>query len=172
MIKILLALKHRILPPTINFETLNEHISLDNSPFYINTSTQPWQVSSKRPRRACISAFGFSGTNAHLILEEYRPEIDDSGSSKRSASNNSLLFVLSAKREEELRTQAHNLIKWVETNENIDLADMAYTLQVGREAMDCRLAFIADKKEDLLKALQKYLDKKPLAGTLTNQVQK
>lgn len=74
VIKVLLAFKHQLLPPTINFKTLNEHISRKDSPFYINTTLQPWNVTPGMSRRAAVSSFGFSGTNAHLVLEEY---VDD-----------------------------------------------------------------------------------------------
>lgn len=70
-IKSILALKHRKLPPTIHFDTLNEHIDLENSPFYVNTSGRDWQVEDGEMRRAAVSGFGFSGTNAHVVFEEY-----------------------------------------------------------------------------------------------------
>ncbi|WP_054749701.1 ketoacyl-synthetase C-terminal extension domain-containing protein [Ruminiclostridium josui] len=70
-IKVMLALKNRMLPPSINFESVNEHISLEDSPFYVNNKLKPWEVPDGIPRRACISSFGFSGTNAHIVVEEY-----------------------------------------------------------------------------------------------------
>jgi len=70
-IKVLLALKHKQLPPTINHNDLNEHIALKNSPFYINNRLQEWAVANTERRQAAISAFGFSGTNAHIVISEY-----------------------------------------------------------------------------------------------------
>ena len=72
-IKLMLALKRKQLPPTINFEQLNEHIELQESPFYINDRLQEWEVKRGERRQAAISSFGFSGTNARMVIGEYRP---------------------------------------------------------------------------------------------------
>ena len=71
VIKAVLALHHRILPPTLNCEEINPDLELDKTPFYILTEARPW-IHSKRnaPRRAGVSSFGFGGINAHCILEE------------------------------------------------------------------------------------------------------
>jgi acyl transferase domain-containing protein len=73
LIKALVALKHRMLPPTINFATLNDHIILADSPFYLNTELRPWPGAA---RRAAVSTFGSSGTNAHLLIEAFAPETE------------------------------------------------------------------------------------------------
>src|SRR5262249_366605 len=73
VIKLLLALKSKQLPPTINFERLNEHIDLTDSPFYVNTRLQEWDLKGADKRQAAISSFGFSGTNAHREIGEYTP---------------------------------------------------------------------------------------------------
>src|SRR5262249_16606607 len=72
-LKLILALKSKQLPPTINFERLNEHIDLAESPFYVNTRLQKWEPGGAARRQAAISSFGFSGTNAHMVIGEYRP---------------------------------------------------------------------------------------------------
>ena len=69
-IKLMLSLKHRQQPPTIQFERLNEHIDLAGSPFYINRELKAWDVSVGQRRHAAISAFGFGGTNAHVVVAE------------------------------------------------------------------------------------------------------
>jgi polyketide synthase PksN len=168
-IKILLALKHRMLPPTINFEKLNGHISLDNSPFYVNTQLQPWEAAPNAPRRAAVSSFGFSGTNAHLVIEEYIPATDAARTLIPINSNNPILFVLSAKNEERLKVYSKCMKDYIASHEDLGLADMAYTLQVGRAAMDWRLAFLADSRESLLKALDGFINDKPITGLLTSQ---
>ncbi|MDK8181883.1 beta-ketoacyl synthase N-terminal-like domain-containing protein [Paenibacillus sp. UMB4589-SE434] len=71
VIKVLLSMQHKLLPPTIHFEALNDHITLSESPFYVNTQLRPWNTAASAPRRAAVSSFGFSGTNAHLVIEEY-----------------------------------------------------------------------------------------------------
>lgn len=71
--KVLLGMRHGLLAPTLHFETPNEHFDFDHSPFRVNTGLRPWEARSDRePRRAAVSSFGFSGTNAHVVLEEYR----------------------------------------------------------------------------------------------------
>src|SRR5207244_7036846 len=76
VLKLLLALKHKQLPPTVNFAQLNEHIDLSDSPFFINDELQEWSVDGSARRQAAISSFGFSGTNAHLRGGEYLPPCD------------------------------------------------------------------------------------------------
>jgi acyl transferase domain-containing protein len=71
LIKVALALHHKLLPPTINCEEPNPKFELEKTPFYINTETQPWIHGGPKPRRAGVSAFGFGGINAHAILEEF-----------------------------------------------------------------------------------------------------
>lgn len=70
VIKVLLAMKNKQIPPLVNYKQLNEHIDLENSPFYINTELKDWVVDEGKPRMAAVSAFGFSGTNCHLVIEE------------------------------------------------------------------------------------------------------
>jgi polyketide-type polyunsaturated fatty acid synthase PfaA len=75
VIKVALALHHKVLPPTINVSKPNPKLNIQDSPFYLNTETRPWLPrADNTPRRAGISAFGFGGTNFHIVLEEYRQE--------------------------------------------------------------------------------------------------
>ncbi|MDH6061213.1 KR domain-containing protein [Chrysosporum bergii ANA360D] len=74
LIKAALALHHKILPPTINISEPNSKLTIKDSPFYLNTHTRPWISTANQPRRAGVSAFGFGGTNYHVVLEEYKQE--------------------------------------------------------------------------------------------------
>ncbi|WP_220025472.1 SDR family NAD(P)-dependent oxidoreductase [Paenibacillus sp. S02] len=171
--KVLLCMKHRKLVPTLNFKNPNEHFDFDNSPFYVNTELNAWEPSRGNKRRAAVSSFGFSGTNAHLIIEEYRPGTGTSATSPAAADiHNPVLFVLSAKGEKQLKTYAERMRSFIASRENLNLSDMGYTLQVSREPMDYRLAFVADSKEALLKALEGFANHDLLAGVLTAQVKK
>jgi acyl transferase domain-containing protein len=79
MIKVALALHHKILPPTLNVTNPDPKLDIENSPFYLNTQTRPWiQSPDGTPRRAGVSAFGFGGTNFHFALEEYNEDHQDS----------------------------------------------------------------------------------------------
>ncbi len=79
MIKTLLALKHKTLPPSLNFNRASDKSPLHNSPFRVQTEPELWMRRDEHtPRRAAVSAFGFGGINSHLLFEEYYPEIEDS----------------------------------------------------------------------------------------------
>ncbi|PQP85529.1 polyketide synthase, partial [Paenibacillus sp. AR247] len=99
IIKILLALKHGQIPPTLNFHQGNPGISFEDSPFYVNTSLKEWTPEGQRPRLAAVSSFGFSGTNAHVVIEEAIAPM------RVSASRPGHLIVLSARTSEQLREQ-------------------------------------------------------------------
>jgi len=170
--KVLLCLKHNKLVPTLHFKTPNEHFNFEDSPFYVNTQLEPWKVASGIPRRAGVSAFGFSGTNAHVVIEEYIPKVANDRTPIVVSPKNSAIFVLSAKSEQQLRIYAESMKRFIEAHEEIHVEDMAYTLQVGREAMNYRLAFLADSHEALLKKLEGVIDNNSSAGVFTGQVKK
>jgi len=164
--KVLLCLKHSSLVPTLNFKTPNEEFDFEDSPFYINTELKPWESSQGIPRRACVSSFGFSGTNAHMVIEEYIPKENDFAVN----TDHPLIFILSARTEKQLKTYAQSLLTYLETREDINLADMAYTLQVGREAMDYRMAFSANSREAIQNALEAFIKNNSTKGLLTARV--
>ncbi|HSB54077.1 MAG TPA: beta-ketoacyl synthase N-terminal-like domain-containing protein, partial [Gemmatimonadales bacterium] len=74
LVKAALAVYHKVLPPTLKADQPDEALGLDASPFYLNTRSRPWLAADGRPRRAGVSAFGFGGSNFHLVIEEHRPE--------------------------------------------------------------------------------------------------
>ena len=175
VIKLLLALKHQKLPPTIHFDTLNEHIQLKGTPFYVNAVCKDWVVPEGLKRQAAISSFGFSGTNAHIVIGEYIQEgsgfrIQGSG----LENNDPHLIVLSAKNEVQLNKVAKNLHSYLTVNresrsaglpslalrepEAVNLRDLAYTLQVGREPMEERLGLIVGSLQDLEEKLKGFLE--------------
>ncbi|NRT86794.1 beta-ketoacyl synthase N-terminal-like domain-containing protein [Clostridium beijerinckii] len=155
VIKVLLSLKYKKLPPTINFKELNEHIDLGNSPFYINNKLREWKNDGNTSRCAAISAFGFSGTNAHLVIEEYNSEAYKKGNEKYT---DSLAFILSAKNEESLREYARSIKNYICKNKEVNLIDLIYTLQVGREDMNYRMGFMTNSIDDTLKKLNDFIN--------------
>ncbi len=160
-IKVVQALRHRQLPPTINYQQLNEHIRLDDSPFYVNDRLRDWELHGAPRRQGAISGFGFGGTNAHLVLAEYAaPDAPSAVTTTRE--NGRIIFPLSARTPERLRDVAKELLEFVsrsgpEKGHAIDLVGVAYTLQTGREPMDARLAFLAGSVEELAAKLAGYL---------------
>jgi acyl transferase domain-containing protein len=166
-LKAMLALEHRELPPLVNFERENPHLNLERTPFRIHTSVQPWRAAEGARRRAAVSAFGFSGTNAHVVLEEY----DDVALREKAApSPEACMGVLSARSEAQLNEWAGQLLRFLggrgaALRSAEDMRDLAWTLQVGRSAFECRAAFVFQDRGSLLRALSAVA-----AGTLTEGV--
>ncbi|WP_185113962.1 SDR family NAD(P)-dependent oxidoreductase [Fulvivirga imtechensis] len=157
-IKTLLALKHQQLPPTINYDSLNEHIALKDSPFYVNNELKEWKAGEAGKRQAAISAFGFSGTNAHIVLSEYVAPVENKRSVSVITQDSKIIVPLSAKTADQLKQKAIDLLAFIRREPSIDLVEMTYTLQIGRDAMDERLALMAGSVEQLAEKLQAYAD--------------
>ncbi|MFZ6030183.1 MAG: SDR family NAD(P)-dependent oxidoreductase [Chloroflexota bacterium] len=131
LIKTVLAMQHGQIPPSLNFETPNPEIDFANSPFYVNTRLSDWERNGT-PRRAGVSSFGIGGTNVHILVEE-APEAQPSGAARPWQ-----LLPLSAKTASALETQSDNLLAYFKAHPDANLADVAYTLQVGRKALGHR----------------------------------
>ncbi|MBR8836535.1 MAG: SDR family NAD(P)-dependent oxidoreductase [Stigonema ocellatum SAG 48.90 = DSM 106950] len=147
LIKTVLALNHKLLPPSLNFHTPNPQIDFENSPFYVNTELSEWKTNGT-PRRAGVSSFGFGGTNVHIILEE-APPVVTSGSSRSQQ-----LLVVSAKTSSALETATTHLAQHLKQHPNLNLADVAYTLQVGRRAFNHRWMVIVKDFEEAIQVLE------------------
>ncbi|RRS06555.1 hypothetical protein EAG18_21680 [Pseudoalteromonas sp. J010] len=159
VIKLVMSIKHKQLPPSINFDKLNEHISLADSPFYVNDKLTPWDVADNTPRQAAVSSFGFSGTNAHMVIAEYQPSDLTPQEVGYVNENAHIMIPLSARNEERLKYKAQELLDFIGKNDKtLDLLSMAYTLQVGRDAMDARVVFLSDSIEQLTIQLQAYVE--------------
>lgn len=153
LIKVLLSMKAETLPGILHFNKLNKYISLDKSPFYIVEQTQDWvRLKNKNgeelPRRAGISSFGYGGANAHIIVEEYSPLVVKQ---KEQYKNFKLIIPLSAKNRERLLANAQELLNYLEksSDKNLNLHNLAYTLQVGRNHMNERVVFLAQNMQEL-----------------------
>lgn len=166
LIKSALALQHKLLPPSLHFTTPNPQIDFANSPFYVNTELKEWK-SNGTPRRAGVSSFGIGGTNAHLILEEAPPRPTPAEAEESSAGNVTKpchLLLLSAKSASALDTAAMNLAAYLRQHPEYKLADVAYTLTLGRSAFSYRRMFVC---RDLSEA-QHVLSTHQSAPLLTN----
>jgi acyl transferase domain-containing protein/NAD(P)-dependent dehydrogenase (short-subunit alcohol dehydrogenase family)/acyl carrier protein len=161
VIKLLLSLKYKQLPPTINFEQLNEHISLEDSPFYVNTQLKNWELKDAAVRKAAISSFGFSGTNAHLVIAEYPATLTTNTVIPESLPLSDCIIPLSARTEAQLKQKVTDLLDAIRKEQrSVDLLEMAYTLQVGRVGMEHRVGFIAGTTDQLAEKLQAYVEGK------------
>ncbi len=155
LLKAIYSVKHGEIPPSLHFEKPNPKLDLEESPFYVNTELRPWPASSSsRGRRRCgVSAFGIGGTNAHVIVEE--PPRSESSPSPRGDE----LLVLSAKSEAALDRATENLSAYLGRNPEASLADVAYTLSVGRRSFPYRRALVAGSPEEAARILSER-DKK------------
>ncbi|MCC7416398.1 MAG: SDR family oxidoreductase [Acidobacteria bacterium] len=147
LIKTVLALQHRQLPPTINFERLNPKIAIEDTPFYINTVLREWTRANGRPRRAGVSSFGFGGTNAHLVIEE-APAPPSSGPVRPHQ-----LLVLSARTPAALEAASRRLAAHLSRETRIAPADVAFGLQLGRKQFAHRRAIVCRTCEEAVEAL-------------------
>jgi len=178
VVKVLLALKHRKIPANAHFREINPYIQLEGSPFYIVTECIDWEPlkdagGKSLPRRAGVSSFGYGGANAHVVLEEYREkEFSVQGSAFRVEPQ---LIVLSAKNEERLREYAKAMVDYLEClngeqieNRQSTIENIAYTLQVGREAMEDRLATVVSDPAELREKLNRFIrGESPLEGVFS-----
>ena len=147
LIKAVLAVKHGVIPPSLHWETPNPQIDFANSPFYVNSKLTPWKQKDT-PRRAGVSSLGIGGTNAHVILEE-APTLPATDSSRPQH-----LLVLSAKTASALETATDNLALYLQQHPDLNLADVAYTLQIGRRGFAHRRILTCESGEDAVEALQ------------------
>ena len=146
LIKTVLALKHKLIPPSLHFEEPSPKIDFANSPFYVNTSLSEWK-SNGTPRRAGVSSFGIGGTNAHVILEE-APLLPPSGGSRPRH-----LLILSAKTRSALDRASANLAKHLQKHPELNLADVAYTLSCGRREFEYRRMLVCQEINEAAIAL-------------------
>lgn len=160
--KVLLSMRHQTLVPSLNFAKENAHFSFEKSPFYIQQDRQPWQSESEKPRRAAISAFGFSGTNAHVVIEEYIADSSTELGLNELDGQLEYLIPLSARSSEQLQKMVENLQLYLQPhklkNDQRLLRNLAYTFQVGRDEMKERIVFIAHSIDELVENIAHYLE--------------
>jgi 3-oxoacyl-(acyl-carrier-protein) synthase/acyl carrier protein len=156
-IKTVLALKYRLIPPTLFYNTPNPRIDFENSPFIVNTVLTQMER-GKYPLRASVNSFAIGGTNAHVILEEWAgsavPTVQHAGEDSRGYH----LILLSAKTETALEKMTRNLADCLENNQNnpasgSNIADAAFTLQVGRGIYKYRQMFVCASVNEAVELL-------------------
>ena len=152
LIKTVLALKYKMVPPSLHFEQPNPKIDFVNSPFYVNAKLEEWPA-GPTPRRAGVSSFGIGGTNAHVVLEEAPPL------APASPARPWQLLVLSAKTETALEAATINLAAHLKRHFDLNLADVAFTLQLGRRNFNHRRMVVCKDLKDAVEALE-VLDSK------------
>jgi len=147
LIKTVLCLENREIPPSLYFESPNPQIDFGSSPFFVPTQLVPWEASPDHPRRAGASAFGIGGTNAHAVLEE-APEQPPTDPARPWQ-----LLVVSAKTAGALERACERLGAHLERHPGTNLADVAYTLQVGRRVFNHRAFLVARDSAEAVESL-------------------
>jgi acyl transferase domain-containing protein len=165
IIKLVKVLQEKIIPGNPHLKQQNEYLDLDNSPFELQRETTPWNTIHAKPRVAGISSFGAGGSNAHVVLEEYVAE------KTIFKSDEPALVLLSGKNNLRLKDQVHNLLTFIEGNPEVNIYDLAYTLQVGREPLEERFAVIVKDVAELKNQLNAYLSE-TLEGIFTGNIRK
>ena len=162
VVKTTLALEHKEIPASLNFEKPNPEIDFESSPFFVNTKLRPWET-DKLPRRAGVSSFGMGGTNGHLVLEE-APELPTPSDSRPYQ-----LILLSARSKNALEDATRELALALEAPrfqgpDAPAIADVAYTRMVGRKAFAVRRAVVARDRAEAVDALQRLDPKRTVIG--------
>ncbi|MER7276911.1 SDR family NAD(P)-dependent oxidoreductase [Dactylosporangium sp. NPDC000244] len=153
-IKAVQTVRHGLIPPTLHFRSPNPQLRLDDSPFYVNNALTEWD--SDGPRLAAVNSLGMGGTNAHVIIEE-PPRPAPSDPAERGQ-----LLVLSARTSTALHESTARLARWLREHPAANLADVAYTLQMGRRPMPHRRTVLARDVEDAAYALDAPSSKRVL----------
>ncbi len=148
LIKAVLSLKNKQIPPSLHYSSPNPHIDFINSPFYVNTVLKDWYCDIDKKRMAAVSSFGIGGTNAHMILEEAptQPSI-------AVESHDYYIIPLSACSQAALNNIRQRLLEYVISNPDINLTQLAFTLQTGRKAFRHRSVILCRDVQDLIEKL-------------------
>lgn len=145
LIKVVQMFRHQAIPKSLHIERINPHLGLEESPFFVNSVLRPWEAGGRR--RAGVSSFGIGGTNAHVILEEAPPAQPTTESPRPQ------LLTLSAATMEALATLEQRIAQYLLAHPETTLADVAFTLQVGRRAHRHRRALVYLNREDAIAGL-------------------
>ncbi|WP_141592152.1 type I polyketide synthase [Myxococcus sp. AB056] len=164
ILKTALSLRHEAIPPNLHFHRLNPDIVLDGAPVVVPTALQPWPR-AEQPRLAGVSAFGISGTNAHVILQEppvpsSRPAVPARGAE---------LLVLSARSSEALQAMAGSHAHWLAAHPEVSLRDICATAALSRSHHEHRLALAGHTHAELEEKLGAYARGEPVPGAATGR---
>ncbi len=160
LVKCCLMMQHKIIPPLANFKEANKNIQFEKTPFFPATVEMEWKPVNG-VRRCGINNFGFSGTNCHVLLEEY-PVKKEIHSENRTVLPH--IFTLTAKNKQVLEQLIEKYIRYIEKNMDLRIEDICYTSNVAREHHGVRVAIITDSIKDLLEKLKGFTFKNNLVA--------
>ncbi len=171
LIKAVLALHHEEIPAHLHFKELNPHIRLDGAPIKIPTQNIPWKRSDRK-RLAGVSAFGFGGTNAHVILEEAPLQENLDPERGKYVTDRPFILPISAKSKEALIDYTRSVSQFIHHHVAEDanmIYDLLYTLSLKRTHLDTRLAVIAESKEELRQNMLDFIGQKENPWAVSGQ---
>ncbi|HXV37917.1 MAG TPA: beta-ketoacyl synthase N-terminal-like domain-containing protein [Myxococcota bacterium] len=168
LIKVALALRHGLIPPSLHFEAPNPNIPFDELKLQVQTKLAPWRETG-RPPLAGVNSFGFGGTNAHAVLEAVRAPSParDSSAERATAGERPSLVVLSARSADALALHARRWREFLEPKGpggDVSLADVSYTSLLRRDALEHRVAIAAADRAELLEKLSAFAEGERRAG--------
>ena len=160
IIKVIMALKHKMIPQTLMHDKIKSEYDFEKSPFYITNKNITWSPLKNEndkilPRRAGVHSYSFGGTNAHLILEEY---IKNDEYDSKEYDNENMIFPFSAKSKEALNNYLIGFIQFLNKIDDAEMYKIACTLQDTRETYDEKVAFVTNNKSELIMLIKQYLN--------------
>ncbi|GFZ92562.1 type I polyketide synthase [Okeania sp. KiyG1] len=158
LMKVVLQLQHQQIAPSLHFKQPNPYINWSQLPLQVSTQLTPWQTNGKT-RIAGVSSFGFSGTNAHVILEEAPVKVKSQKSKVKSQDELERLvhvLTLSAKTETALRDLVNSYQNYLKTHPELGVDDICYTANTGRAQFNHRLAIVTSQQQELVEKLRQY----------------
>lgn len=166
LIKVVLSMQNHYIPPHLHFQKLNPHISGNGTPVIIPAVGREWTAPPGRPRFAGVSSFGFSGTNAHVILEE----APDQEAVERGVERPLHLLTLSAKSDQALRELAEKYIGFLGSRSKLDVGDVCFTANTGRSHFHHRLSLAIRSSAEICEKLSVFTSGKVMAGMSSGEV--
>lgn len=167
IVKAVISLKKKELFPCLHFKTPNPFIDFDNSAVYVNTELKKWEVNDEHPLRCGISSFGLSGTNGHVVLEEFIKQ--QSNATKSGDNKNGVFLKIAAKSANAWSNYRSNIVDYLASTEN-RLEDVLFTLNTGRSDYGCRQGFYEENLDQLLQKITEF--DKPPSNIFTNSQDK
>jgi pimaricinolide synthase PimS1 len=163
VIKMAMAMRHGVLPPTLHVEKPSKQVDWSRGAVELLAESRPW-TRAGQPRRAGVSSFGVSGTNAHVILEEAPAE--DVGDPAEETPERVVPWVISGKGEAALRRQARRLSRALLADPDVRMADVGFSLAVGRAALETRAVVLGEDRDALLVSLEALADGRPVSSAI------